>query len=100
MERVMEFRILGWMEVRDESRPVALPAGRGRALLALLAIHAGEAMSAERLIDELWGESPPATASTVVQGLVSRLRRELEPGRLKGAARILQTVGAGYRLVV
>jgi DNA-binding SARP family transcriptional activator len=74
----MEFRILGSMEVLDGARPLALPAGRGRALLALLVLHAGEAVSAERLIDELWGEHPPATASTVVQGHVSRLRQVLE----------------------
>ena len=97
----MEFRVLGPIEVLDGTRQVALPAGRGRALLALLVLHAGETVLAERLIDELWGERPPATASTVVQGLVSRLRKELEPARGKGEeAVVLQTVGNGYRLAV
>jgi DNA-binding SARP family transcriptional activator/tetratricopeptide (TPR) repeat protein len=97
----MEFRILGSMEVLDGTRRVDLPAGRGRALLALLVLHAGEAVSAERLIDELWGEHPPPTAGTVVQGLVSRLRKELEPGRGKGEPpALLQTVGSGYRLAI
>jgi hypothetical protein len=54
----VEFRILGPLEVLDDGRPVALPGGRGRALLALLILHAGEVVSADRLIDELWGESP------------------------------------------
>src|SRR5689334_17985584 len=97
----MEFRILGAMEVLDGTRRVALPAGRGRALLAVLVLHAGEAVTAERLIDELWGEHAPPTAGTVVQGLVSRLRKELEPGGSTGEpSTILQTVGAGYRLAV
>jgi DNA-binding SARP family transcriptional activator/tetratricopeptide (TPR) repeat protein len=97
----MEFRILGSMEVLDGSRGVGLPAGRGRALLALLVLDAGVVVPADVLIDELWGEQPPPTASTVVQGLVSRLRKLLEPGRDKGEpAAILQTAGSGYRLAI
>jgi DNA-binding SARP family transcriptional activator/class 3 adenylate cyclase len=97
----MEFRILGSMAVRDGTRRVVLPAGRGRALLALLVLHASEAVSAERLIDELWGEHPPATASTVVHGLVSKLRKELEPRRAKGEPpAILRTVETGYLLAI
>jgi DNA-binding SARP family transcriptional activator len=95
----MDFRILGPTEVLDGGRRLPLPGGRGRALLALLVLHAGEPVSADRLIDELWGEGPPPTARTVVHGLVSRLRGVLEPGR--GKARpgaLLQTLGSGYRL--
>src|SRR3990170_7039425 len=95
----MEFRILGPTEVLDGGRRVPLPGGRGRALLALLVLHAGDPVSADRLIDELWGEGPPPTARTVVHGLVSRLRGVLEPGR--GKARpgaLLQTLGSAYRL--
>jgi DNA-binding winged helix-turn-helix (wHTH) protein len=97
----VEFQILGPTEVLDRRRRVPLPGGRGRALLALLMLHAGEPVSADRLIDELWGESPPPTARTVVHGLVSRLRAVLEPGR--GKARpgaLLQTSGIGYRLAI
>jgi len=97
----MEFRILGSMEVQDDARRVAVPSGRGRALLAILALHAGEPVGADRLIDELWGGDPPPTAATVVHGLVSKLRKVLEPGRGKEAdPRILETVGAGYRLSI
>src|SRR5919106_4200376 len=97
----MEFRILGPTEVLDGGRQVPLPRGRGRALLALLLLHPGEPVSADRLIDELWGESPPATARTVVHGLVSSLRSVLEPGRGQappGAP--LQTVGSGYQFAI
>jgi DNA-binding SARP family transcriptional activator/tetratricopeptide (TPR) repeat protein len=95
----VEFRILGPLEVLDDGRPVALPGGRGRALLALLILHAGEVVSADRLIDELWGESPPPTATTALQGLVSALRKRLQPARAGGEARaVLRTVQPGYVL--
>src|SRR5437667_10580674 len=95
----MNFGILGATEVRDEARRVEIPTGRARSLLALLILHAGEPVAAERIVDELWGEDPPRTAGTVVQELVSRLRRAFEPGRAKGApSELLQTVGSGYRL--
>lgn len=97
----MDFRILGSLEVVDSDRRIRLPSGRARALLALLTLHAGQPLTADRLIDELWGEDPPATAATVVHGLVSRLRRALEPHRVKGTeGHILETVGAGYRLAI
>src|SRR5947199_1569016 len=80
----VEFRILGSTEVLDEGRRVGLPVGRGRALLALLVLYAGEVVAADRLIDELWGESSPPTASTVIQGLISKLRKLLDPLRAKG----------------
>src|SRR5687768_879584 len=97
----MEFRILGPTEALDGGQRLPLPSGRGRALLALLALHAGEPISADRLIDELWGEDPPPTARTVVQNLVSRLRRVIEPdkARVRRAVR-LETVAGGYRLAV
>jgi DNA-binding SARP family transcriptional activator/class 3 adenylate cyclase len=97
----VEFRILGPLEVLDEGRPVALPRGRGRALLALLILHAGEVVSTARLIDELWGERPPATATTALQGLVSNLRRCLEPARADGEApAVLRTTPPGYVLAI
>lgn len=97
----MEFLILGSTEVLDGNRRMALPTGRGRALLALLILHAGQPVSGERLIDELWGEHPPPTARTVLHGHVSRLRSELEPERARGEpAGLLQTTASGYRLAV
>ena len=61
---------------------LTLGGGRQRALLAILLLHANEAVSADRLIDDLWGQSPPATARKIVQLYVSRLRKELGNGRL------------------
>jgi DNA-binding SARP family transcriptional activator len=71
----VEFRILGPLEVRHEGRPVHIGGAKERALLALLLLHAGEPVSVDRLIDELWGASPPATARKSVQVRVAGLRR-------------------------
>ena len=64
-----------------------------RALLAVLLLHRGEPVSSDRLIDELWGEQPPASAVKIVQGYVSNLRRVLGEG-------LLVTRGRGYLLQV
>ena len=51
-----------------------------RAVLALLLLHANEPVSTERLVDQLWGEHPPRTATTSLQNAVSQLRKLLGPG--------------------
>lgn len=76
----MEFRILGPLEVRDEGRELELGGPRQRAVLAILLTRVGEIVSKDRLIDELWGERPPATATNTLHGYVSHLRRALGPG--------------------
>ncbi len=96
----MEFRILGPLEVLVEGRTLALGGSKPRALLALLLLHRGETLGTERLIDELWGERPPATAAKSLRVHVSRLRRALspEPGERRGE--LVVTHGHGYRLVL
>jgi WD40 repeat protein/DNA-binding SARP family transcriptional activator len=74
----MDYRILGPLEVCDGDRKLRLGGDKQRALLALLLLQAGEVVSADRLIDELWGESAPPTALNALQAHVSRLRRALE----------------------
>jgi DNA-binding SARP family transcriptional activator len=97
----VEFRILGPTEVLLDGRPVPLPKGRGRALLGVLLLRAGEVVSTDRLIDDLWGESPPATVHTALQGLVSKLRRRLEPQRRRDEPHaVLLTRHPGYLLAV
>ena len=91
----MDFRVLGPVEARAEGRPLALAGARQRALLAVLLLHAGEPVSRERLIADLWGERPPAGAVKTVQAVVSRLRRALG-----GEAARLVSSAAGYRLRV
>ena len=93
----MDFRILGPLEVHRRGRPVALGGPKQRALLALLVLHAGETVSADRLIDELWGERPSPSARNSLQALVSRLRRVLDD---PDEAPRIATRPAGYVLDV
>jgi predicted ATPase/DNA-binding SARP family transcriptional activator len=94
----MDFRILGPLEALDEGRDVALAGSKRRALLALLLVHANQTVSIELLIDELWGESPPATAARTVQAHVSRLRKALGVGN--GADGVIVTRERGYELTL
>ncbi len=56
---------------------LSLGSGRQLALVGLLLLHRNEVVSTERLVDELWGESPPPTAGKIVRNSVSLLRKEL-----------------------
>ncbi|HEX9381302.1 MAG TPA: BTAD domain-containing putative transcriptional regulator [Gaiellaceae bacterium] len=87
----MEFRILGPLEVLDDQRAVLLGGAKQRALLGVLLLHANEVVSTTRLVDELWGERPPATAEKLVQGYVHALRKQL-------GADALVTQAPGYKL--
>ena len=72
----MQFRILGPLEVAEGDCLVSL-AGAQRSLLALLLLNANEVVSADRLIDELWGEEAPESGRTALQVRVSQLRKAL-----------------------
>ena len=87
-----DFRILGPLEVLNDGTPVLLSGQKQRALLAVFLLRANDVVPAERLIELLWGESPPRTAPTSLQNLVSQLRKALGPGLL------LETRAPGYRL--
>jgi len=83
----VEFRVLGSIEVLDaDGHPVTPPSGRLRALLAIMLLHANEPVTADGLIEGLWGEEAPATAAKVVQNLISQLRKAL-PDRLETRGR-------------
>jgi DNA-binding SARP family transcriptional activator len=94
----MDFRILGPLVVLDEGRQVALGGSKQRALLALLLIHANETLTTDRLIDELWGERPPANAAKSVQVHVSRLRKALGAGSGSRPDGLVVTRERGYEL--
>ena len=86
-----DFRILGPLEVSDETGPVLLGGLKQRALLAMLLLEPGRIVSVDRLIDALWGEQPPRTANTSLQNFISQLRKTL-------GADVLETKPPGYRL--
>jgi DNA-binding SARP family transcriptional activator len=74
---VLEYRILGPVEVVDETGPLSLGGQRQRAVLALLLLNVGSVVSTDRIVDEVWGEQPPKTVTTSLQNVVSQLRRLL-----------------------
>ena len=63
----MDFHILGPLEVLNEGAPVEVSGAKQRALLALLLVHANETVTTDRLVDDIWGESPPGSASHAVE---------------------------------
>jgi DNA-binding SARP family transcriptional activator len=78
----MDFRLLGPLEVSERGRPLALGGVKQRSLVAILLLQANEIVSTDRLIDQLWGATPPATCAKSIQVYVSRLRKQLGDGRL------------------
>jgi len=88
-----EFRILGPIEVADGGAVLPLGGARQRGLLAILLLSADEVVSADRLIDDLWGERLPGSGRTALQVRISQLRKAL--GR---AGRHLVTRAPGYML--
>src|SRR3954468_12132326 len=96
----MEFRLLGPLEVLSGGRSVLVGGGKRRSLLGVLLVHSNEVVSAERLIDELWGERPPPTAAKSVQVYVSQLRKQLAPDVECASGGRLVTRSGGYELRV
>jgi predicted ATPase/DNA-binding SARP family transcriptional activator len=95
----MWFGILGPTQVQlADGRRVAVGGPRLRALLALLLLDAGQVVTAERLIDGLYGEHPPSGATNALQSQVSRLRHLLRDQDRTGA--LVEFHPAGYRLAV
>ncbi|HEX5719353.1 MAG TPA: BTAD domain-containing putative transcriptional regulator, partial [Thermoanaerobaculia bacterium] len=94
----MSFRILGSLAA-ETSDGVAVPLGspKQRAVLAVLLLHVGELVPAERLVELLWGDAAPRTALHSIQIYVSELRRILQP--VAGDAAIV-TRPPGYQLEV
>jgi ABC-type transport system substrate-binding protein/DNA-binding SARP family transcriptional activator/DNA-binding beta-propeller fold protein YncE len=91
----MRFCVLGPLEGYVDGRSVAVGGGRQLALLALLLMHAGEIVSRDRLIEELWDGHPPSSASQSLDVYVSRLRKAF---RDAGADEVLITRAPGYML--
>jgi DNA-binding SARP family transcriptional activator len=90
------FRVLGPLEVWTGLEWAPVSAAKPRTLLALLLLHPGEVIATYRLIDEIWGEHPPAQAPKLVSGYMYKLRRLLRDS----CGRILVTRSAGYQLAV
>lgn len=75
----MEFRLLGPMEVVADGNPVAIGASRQEIALALLLLEANHVVSIDRLVDGMWGVTPPRSARSQVHITISALRRLVGP---------------------
>lgn len=92
----MEFRILGPLEVSSDDGQVPLGGPNQRILLTVLLLHANQPVRRARLIDEIWGESPPKTAEVSLNVYVSKLRKVLT----NGVGTAIETHPDGYALRV
>ena len=74
---MLEFRVLGPLQVLDDGRALALGGQKQRGVLALLLLERNRVVPRDRLVDALWSDDPPASAANSVQVYVSKLRRLL-----------------------
>ncbi|WP_405060192.1 tetratricopeptide repeat protein [Kribbella sp. NBC_01505] len=96
----MRYRVLGALEVWRDEEPLAVGGPQQQALLAILLLNANRVVSADRLIEYLWGSHPPTTARSLLQGCISQLRRALQPAAGAASDHPLSTRAPGYRLRV
>ena len=89
----MDVRLFGQLEAADGGVALAVRGAKQRALLALLALHRGQPVSADRLIDVLWGDGLAANPVNALQAQIGQLRRTLGAG-------VIVTTEAGYALAV
>src|SRR5579871_5281130 len=89
----MRVRLFGELEAEQAGVPVQVRGAKQRALLALLALRPGEPVSADRLIDVLWGDGRAANPVNALQAQIGQLRRALGAG-------VIVTTEAGYALAV
>jgi DNA-binding SARP family transcriptional activator/tetratricopeptide (TPR) repeat protein len=92
----VELRLLGPFEAIGPRGAIPLGGPKQRALLAVLALQPGRAVSIDRLIEDLWSEDPPPTAEHVVQVYVSNLRKALRKAGVE--EEVLVRAAPGYRL--
>ena len=89
--QAVELGVLGPLQVRSGGAPVLIPGAKPRAILTMLGLHGGSAVSADTLLELLWGDDPPRTAAKALQTHISSLRRALGDG-------FVLTEGSGWVL--
>ncbi|GAA1770331.1 BTAD domain-containing putative transcriptional regulator [Luedemannella helvata] len=100
-ESALHISVLGEVSAARGGQPLDLGGRRQRSVLALLVLARGDAVGADRLVHDLWGEDAPTTATGALQAFVSHLRRRLEPGRTaRSRGTVIVSVGPGYALRV
>ena len=94
---MLDYRILGPLEVSADGRVIEIGGAKPRALLVILLLRANESVPRDVLMHELWGDQPPASAQHSLEVYVSRLRKSLD-GAANGS--VLVTGPGAYRLRV
>ncbi|WP_448628009.1 BTAD domain-containing putative transcriptional regulator [Geodermatophilus sp. URMC 64] len=93
----MEVRVLGPLEALRDGVPVHINARMNRALLAILVVARGEVVPTDRIVDLLWGGTPPPKATAALHTKVAHLRRALQPERApRSEDSVIRTSPAGY----
>ncbi|MET7375844.1 BTAD domain-containing putative transcriptional regulator [Micromonospora arida] len=96
----VQFGVLGPLAVTtDAGEPVVVPSTKVRALLADLLANRNQVVSADRLIDDLWGDDAPANPAGALQVRVSQLRKALNDAE-PGARELVESRPPGYLLRV
>ncbi len=90
---VLEFLLLGPLEVRDGEDVIEIRRLKQRALVAALALRAGELATTDRLVDDLWGERAPKTAKHGLENYVSRASKGSGQGRHRHAGERVRARG-------
>jgi DNA-binding SARP family transcriptional activator/tetratricopeptide (TPR) repeat protein len=93
----VDLRVLGPVTAAGPGGPARLHGARQRAVLGVLALHAGTVLPIPRLVDVLWGDDPPRTAVKTLHSHVARIRQALAEC---GFAPVLRTREPGYVLDV
>ena len=96
----MQFEFSASLRVLRAGAPIPLGGPMVRRLLAALLVDAPGVVERDTLVERLWGDEPPATATTALQVHVSHLRQALEPDLRGGACSAIRTAGDGYALEI
>ncbi|MEL7206741.1 MAG: BTAD domain-containing putative transcriptional regulator, partial [Actinomycetota bacterium] len=95
----MRFGILGPLEVEVDGRPAAIAGRRQRSVLAVLLVADERSVTADQLIEQVWGRDLPANPANTLQHTVAQLRKVLEPGRPRNQPpQVLVSTDDGYRI--
>ncbi len=98
--QTVQFEVLGPLRVSVDGRPVEIAGTKPRLVLLSLLMADGAVVSTDRLIEQVWGDKPPAKPHVTLRSYISNLRKLIEPDRTDGASRLLVTRSPGYQLDV
>lgn len=94
----MEIQVLGTFEARGNGASVTPTACKPRQMLALLGLRAGDVVTTSALLEEIWGTTPPPSATMTLQTYVCQLRKRIEAAGHPDAKEVLVTTYGGYLL--